>query len=75
MSLEEHMRKEWMRKPAALASAVALVLAVSACADDNPTDTTDSGISDTTGGVTDTTVGDITTTTLAEEMTTTTAAG
>jgi hypothetical protein len=61
-----------MRKPAALASAVALVLAVSACTDDDPSDTT-SGLTDTTGGVTDTTVG--ATTTIAEEMTTTTAAG
>lgn len=52
------MKRNWIRKPAALASALALVLAISACTSDNdPTDTT--------GGVTDTTVSDLTTTTAA----------
>lgn len=61
------MRKDWMRKPAALASAIALMLALGACtADDDPSDPTD--------GVTDTTVSDIVTTTIAD-ATTTTAAG
>ncbi len=53
------MKRNWIRKPAALAAALALVLAVSACTSDNdPTDTTGSG-------VTDTTLGDLTTTTAA----------
>ncbi len=52
------MRKDWMRKPAALASAVALMLALGACtADDDPSDPTDSGVT--------TTIADATTTTAA----------
>jgi hypothetical protein len=51
------MRKDWIRKPAALASALALMLALTACTDDDPTDTT--------SGVTDTTVSDLATTTTA----------
>lgn len=57
------MKRDKLRRPAALAASLALVLAVSACDtdDDNPTDTTSD-----LGGVT---------TTVADLATTTTAAG
>ncbi len=52
------MRRDWIRKPAALVSALALMLALGACtADDDPSDPTDSGVTTTIADVTTTAAG------------------